>query len=528
MELAAVGKLAGGHDGGMDPSKQVLQALLRPNDAARPLRNLHHPQLEGFIRGPRKSFTEKNASVAVSPWSPRTGDLRYKEEHIGEVEKVAIRPRWTSNGLGMKTDRDVEGVDGQHHGGDEGYQYRSIHTNFDHGKYETLFGDDGFGKPKEFPFPPTPPGLDPSRDDASLSEFHSVMGIPDEEEEELNDITPHSGIGWWKNLLLSPMKRLTQDFKGKKASNHGGNQGDGEQNEGDKAMDPNELADLALRKKKKRKLPQRDIRGPMPSIRKDLPFRKSSKENNQKASIKLAANPMANQKQDTLSSMLRTEATQIEDTNSEAKVQLVQEELKKLKAGTKDSKKALAQAVKELETKQTSSRRCLAAPRRPAWGVSSGREAVKTDVVSDGYSDSGDMFSLWLLAVLGDQAVTDSGTKLLDAQRQADISIAAQHQEAGSLKDQESVLPEGPAGNALQEMTKPKRIAITDSFWFELLKVQLPGLMKPGFFEAHYTEPTVLDALVRDAYFLQLARLLHYFRTSPSDAKPCSFSAVPP
>lgn len=27
------------------------------------------------------------------------------------------------------------------------------------------------------------------------------------------------------------------------------------------------------------------------------------------------------------------------------------------------------------------------------------------------------------------------------------------------------MLPEGPAGNALQEMTKPKRIAITDSFW---------------------------------------------------------------
>lgn len=107
----------------------------------------------------------------------------------------------------------------------------------------------------------------------------------------------------------------------------------------------------------------------------------------------------------------------------------------------------------------------------------------------------------------------------------------------------ESVLPEGPAAKALQEMTKPKRIAITDSFWFELLKVQLPGMMKPGFFEAHYSEPTVLDALVRDAYFLQLvatnehsanfrtflrfwARLLHYFRTSPSDAKPCSFSAV--
>lgn len=105
------------------------------------------------------------------------------------------------------------------------------------------------------------------------------------------------------------------------------------------------------------------------------------------------------------------------------------------------------------------------------------------------------------------------------------------------------MLPEGPAAKALQEMTKPKRIAITDSFWFELLKVQLPGMMKPGFFEAHYSEPTVLDALVRDAYFLQLvatnehsanfrtflrfwARLLHYFRTSPSDAKPCSFSAV--
>eukprot|EP00913_Durusdinium_trenchii_P024489 g22990.t1 len=103
----------------------------------------------------------------------------------------------------------------------------------------------------------------------------------------------------------------------------------------------------------------------------------------------------------------------------------------------------------------------------------------------------------------------------------------------------ESMLPEGPAAKALQEMTKPKRIAITDSFWFELLKVQLPGMLKPGFFESHYSEPTVLDSLVRDAYFLQLddslvwhsigsieARLLHYFRTSPSDAKPCSFSAV--
>lgn len=105
------------------------------------------------------------------------------------------------------------------------------------------------------------------------------------------------------------------------------------------------------------------------------------------------------------------------------------------------------------------------------------------------------------------------------------------------------MLPEGPAAKALQEMTKPKRIAITDSFWFELLKVQLPGMLKPGFFESHYSEPTVLDSLVRDAYFLQLvatnehsanfrtflrfwARLLHYFRTSPSDAKPCSFSAV--
>jgi len=33
---------------------------------------------------------------------------------------------------------------------------------------------------------------------------------------------------------------------------------------------------------------------------------------------------------------------------------------------------------------------------------------------------------------------------------------------------QESVLPEGPAAKALQEMTKPKRIAITDSFWLDL------------------------------------------------------------
>ncbi|CAE8584653.1 unnamed protein product, partial [Polarella glacialis] len=106
-----------------------------------------------------------------------------------------------------------------------------------------------------------------------------------------------------------------------------------------------------------------------------------------------------------------------------------------------------------------------------------------------------------------------------------------------------SMLPEGPAAKALQEMIKPSRIAITDSFWFELLKVQLPGLLRPGFFDAHYKEPAILDSLVRDAYFLQLvatnehsgnfrtflrfwARLLHYFRTSPSDSKPCNASAV--
>lgn len=39
----------------------------------------------------------------------------------------------------------------------------------------------------------------------------------------------------------------------------------------------------------------------------------------------------------------------------------------------------------------------------------------------------------------------------------------------------ESVLPEGPAAEALQEMVKPKRIGIGQNFWFELLKVQLPG-----------------------------------------------------
>eukprot|EP00931_Biecheleriopsis_adriatica_P107266 TRINITY_DN81613_c0_g1_i1.p1 TRINITY_DN81613_c0_g1~~TRINITY_DN81613_c0_g1_i1.p1 ORF type:complete len:971 (-),score=219.79 TRINITY_DN81613_c0_g1_i1:31-2904(-) len=106
-----------------------------------------------------------------------------------------------------------------------------------------------------------------------------------------------------------------------------------------------------------------------------------------------------------------------------------------------------------------------------------------------------------------------------------------------------SALPDGPAGKALQEMITTRRIPITDSFWFELLKVQLPGLLKTGFFDSLYSEPAVLDGLVRDAYFLQLvatnehsgnfrtflrfwARLLHYYRTSPCDAKPCTLSAV--
>ena len=44
------------------------------------------------------------------------------------------------------------------------------------------------------------------------------------------------------------------------------------------------------------------------------------------------------------------------------------------------------------------------------------------------------------------------------------------------------MLPEGPAAKALQEMTKPKRIAITDSFWLDL-SCQCGVLSKSGFGE---------------------------------------------
>jgi len=113
----------------------------------------------------------------------------------------------------------------------------------------------------------------------------------------------------------------------------------------------------------------------------------------------------------------------------------------------------------------------------------------------------------------------------------------------GNGQAQACALPDGAVGRALREMTGPNRIAITDRFWFELLKVQLPGLDLPGYFGLHYEQPEALDALVRDEYFLQLvatnehsgnfrtflrfwARLLHYYRTSPQDAKPCSGTTI--
>uniref|UniRef100_A0A7S4RKM5 Dymeclin n=1 Tax=Alexandrium monilatum TaxID=311494 RepID=A0A7S4RKM5_9DINO len=111
------------------------------------------------------------------------------------------------------------------------------------------------------------------------------------------------------------------------------------------------------------------------------------------------------------------------------------------------------------------------------------------------------------------------------------------------MGNQVCALPDGASGKVLRDMAGPQRIPITDRFWFELLKVQLPGIEQAGYFDAHYAQPDVLDGLVRDAYFLQLvatnehsgnfrtflrfwARLLHYYRTSPRDAKPCGARAV--
>lgn len=111
------------------------------------------------------------------------------------------------------------------------------------------------------------------------------------------------------------------------------------------------------------------------------------------------------------------------------------------------------------------------------------------------------------------------------------------------MGNQACALPDGAAGKVLKDMTGPQHIGVTDNFWFELLKVQLPGVDDPGFFEALYTKPIELDRLVRNAYFLQLvvtnehsgnfrtflrfwARLLHYFQTSPRDAKPCTASTL--
>lgn len=92
-------------------------------------------------------------------------------------------------------------------------------------------------------------------------------------------------------------------------------------------------------------------------------------------------------------------------------------------------------------------------------------------------------------------------------------------------------------------MTGSQRIPIAERFWFELLKVQLPRIVEPGFFERHYEQPEEFDSLVKDAYFLQLvatnehsgnfrtflrfwARLLQDFRTSPRGAKPCAAPTV--
>lgn len=111
------------------------------------------------------------------------------------------------------------------------------------------------------------------------------------------------------------------------------------------------------------------------------------------------------------------------------------------------------------------------------------------------------------------------------------------------MGNQACSLPDGASGKALREMAGPQRIPITDRFWFELLKVQLPGIEQAGFFDVLYKRPEELDSLVHDAYFLQLvatnehsgnfrtflrfwARLLHYYRTSPRDAKPCGAATV--
>lgn len=108
---------------------------------------------------------------------------------------------------------------------------------------------------------------------------------------------------------------------------------------------------------------------------------------------------------------------------------------------------------------------------------------------------------------------------------------------------QESSLPDGPAGKTLQAMTGPNRILFTDDFWSELLKVQLPGIDVAGFFDRHYNEPEHLTKRIRDAYFMQFmhtngatgnfrtflriwAKLLHSYRISPRDAKPCGVAVL--
>lgn len=111
------------------------------------------------------------------------------------------------------------------------------------------------------------------------------------------------------------------------------------------------------------------------------------------------------------------------------------------------------------------------------------------------------------------------------------------------MGNQPCALPDGTAGQALRQMTGPSRIDINDSFWFELLKAKLPGVEEAAFLERHYAQPEELDALVHSEYFLQLVatneqsgnfrtflrfwtRLLHYYRTSPRDAKPCEPATI--
>lgn len=98
-------------------------------------------------------------------------------------------------------------------------------------------------------------------------------------------------------------------------------------------------------------------------------------------------------------------------------------------------------------------------------------------------------------------------------------------------------------GHVLTKMVGSDRIAIDDGFWFEFLRVQLPGTEGTGFFDKYYESPTELDELIRNEYFLRLmttnehsgnfrtflrfwTRLLYYYRTSPHDARPCTPAAA--